>query len=189
MSLNLQNHFLIAMPSLTDPYFEQSVVYVCEHNENGAMGLVINKPIEDFSVSTMLTKLDITISDKIDTRNLERMVIAGGPVAEEHGFILHTPIPGFSSSLHLNDDVMVTTSKDILETLGSEQCPTYSLVALGYASWEPGQLESEIMENSWLTVEADPKLIFHTPINERWKAAANLLGINIQTISMQAGHA
>lgn len=187
--MNLQNHFLIAMPSLTDPYFEQSVVYICEHNEKGAMGLVINKPIDDFSVDTMLKKLEITVSDKVNKRNLQRSVIAGGPVAEEHGFILHTPIRGFLSSLHLNDDVMVTTSKDILETLGSEQSPKNSLVALGYSSWEPGQLEREIMENSWLTVEASPELIFDTPINERWAAAANLLGINIHTISMQAGHA
>lgn len=186
--MNLQNHFLIAMPSLTDPYFEQSVVYVCEHNEKGAMGIVINKPIEDFSVNTMLEKLEITISTTND-KNLEKMVIAGGPVAEEHGFILHTPIPGFASSLHLNYHMMVTTSKDILETLGSEQHPMQSLVALGYASWEPGQLESEIMENSWLTVEANPELVFNTPIQDRWQAAANLLGINIQTISMQAGHA
>lgn len=187
--MNLQNHFLIAMPSLTDPYFEQSVVYVCEHNEKGAMGIVINKPIDDFSVSTMLTKLEITISTDMNARNLEKLVIAGGPVAEEHGFILHTPISGFASSLHLNDDMMVTTSKDILELLGSEDHPMQSLVALGYASWEPGQLESEIMENSWLTVEAIPELVFNTPIADRWQAAANLLGINIQTISMQAGHA
>ncbi|EMI5490956.1 YqgE/AlgH family protein [Providencia stuartii] len=187
--MNLQNHFLIAMPSLTDPYFEQSVVYVCEHNEKGAMGIVINKPIDDFSVSTMLEKLEITISTDTNASNLAKPVIAGGPVAEEHGFILHTPIKGFASSLHLNDDMMVTTSKDILETLGSERHPIQSLVALGYASWEPGQLENEIMENSWLTVEATPELVFNTPIKDRWQAAANLLGINIQTISMQAGHA
>ncbi len=109
-------------------------------------------------------------------------------MAEEHGFILHTPITGFLSSLHLNEDVMVTTSKDILETLGGEDSPENSLVALGYSSWEPGQLEREIMENSWLTVEASPKLIFDTPINERWAAAAKLIGVNIHTISMQAGH-
>lgn len=187
--MNLQNHFLIAMPSLTDPYFEQSVVYVCEHNEKGAMGIVINKPIDDFSVDTMLKKLEITISDKVDDRNLKKPVITGGPVAEEHGFILHTPIKGFLSSLHLNDEVMVTTSKDILETLGSEHSPANSLVALGYASWEPGQLEREIMENSWLTVEASPQLIFNTPIHERWSAAAKLIGVDIYTISMQAGHA
>ncbi|EKT59387.1 YqgE/AlgH family protein [Providencia sneebia] len=187
--MNLQNHFLIAMPSLTDPYFEHSVVYVCEHNEKGAMGIVINKPIDDFSVSTMLGKLDIPISTKTNEHNLIKPVIAGGPVAEEHGFIIHTPVQGFASSLHLNEHMMVTTSKDILETLASEHHPEQSLVALGYASWKPGQLESEIMENSWLTVEANPELIFNTPIKDRWTAAANLLGVNIQTISMQAGHA
>ncbi|CAG9412210.1 YqgE/AlgH family protein [Providencia alcalifaciens] len=187
--MNLQNHFLIAMPSLTDPYFDHSVVYICEHNENGAMGLVINKPIEDFSVATMLKKLEIDVSDNTNTRNLEKMVIAGGPVSEEHGFIIHTPVTGYAASLRLNDHIMVTTSKDILETLGSDQHPMNSLVTLGYSSWEPGQLESEIMENSWLTVKADPNLIFNTPLNERWKAAGNLLGINIHNISMQAGHA
>ncbi|CRK85907.1 UPF0301 protein YqgE [Candidatus Providencia siddallii] len=187
--MNLQNHFLIAMPLLTDPYFEQSVVYVCKHNEKGAMGLVINKSIENFSVSTMLKKLEIRISYNINISNLEKPVIAGGPVAEEHGFILHTPVPGFASSLHLNDEVMVTTSKDILELLGSDQHPINTLVTLGYSSWESGQLEKEIMENCWLTVEADTQLIFNTPINERWQAAAKLLGVNIYTISMQAGHA
>ncbi|CAL1329065.1 YqgE/AlgH family protein [Candidatus Providencia siddallii] len=187
--MNLQNHFLIAMPSLLDPYFEQSVVYICKHNEKGAMGLIINKSIENFSVSNMLKKLEIRISYNINIRNLEKPVIAGGPVAEEHGFILHTPITGFASSLHLNDEIMVTTSKDILELLGTEQHPVNSLVTLGYSSWEPGQLEKEIMENCWLTVEADTQLIFDTPINERWKAAAKLLGINISTMSIQFGHA
>ncbi|MTC31683.1 YqgE/AlgH family protein [Providencia alcalifaciens] len=187
--MNLHNHFLIAMPSLTDPYFDHSVVYICEHNENGAMGLVINKPIEDFSVSEMLKKLEITISENTNTRNLEKLVIAGGPVSEEHGFIIHTPVAGYAASLRLNDHVMVTTSKDILETLGSDQHPMNSLVTLGYSSWEPGQLENEIMENSWLTVKADPKLIFDTPLRDRWKAAGDLLGIDIHNISLQAGHA
>ena len=164
------------------------MLFRSEHNEKGAMGIVINKPIDDFSVSTMLEKLEIAVSTT-NTSNLAKPVIAGGPVAEEHGFILHTPIKGFASSLHLNDDMMVTTSKDILETLGKDQQPMQSLVALGYASWEPGQLENEIMENSWLTVEATPELVFDTPIKDRWQAAANLLGVNIHTISMQAGHA
>lgn len=157
--------------------------------KKSVMGIVINKPIDDFLVSTMLEKLDITISINTYNPNLEKSVIAGGPISEEHDFILHTPMQGFASSLHLNEHMMVTRSKDILETLGSGQHSIHSLLALGYSSWEPGQFESEIMENSWLTVEANPELIFNTPIKDCWQAAVNLLGVNIQTISMQAGHA
>lgn len=187
--MKLQNHFLIAMPTLTDHYFSRSVVYLCEHDEKGAMGLVINKPIEEFSIAEMLAKLEISIADRNEAINLDTQVIAGGPVAEEHGFILHTPVEGFNSSLKLSDDLMVTTSKDVLETLGSYRQPTNALVTLGYTSWETGQLEQEIMDNSWLTVPADSSLIFSIPIHQRWQAAAALLGIDIHMISPQAGHA
>nr|WP_314266381.1 YqgE/AlgH family protein [uncultured Moellerella sp.] len=187
--MHLKNHFLIAMPTLTDPYFSRSVVYLCEHNEYGAMGLVINKPIEDFSVTNMLHKLEINTQDRDDSIILNSPVIAGGPVAEEHGFILHTPIVGFTSSLQVSDEIMVTTSKDILDILGSSQQSMKALVTLGCSRWERGQLESEIMENSWLTVPANASLLFETPLEARWASAAALLNINIHTISLQAGHA
>ena len=115
--------------------------------------------------------------------------MSGGPVAEEHGFILHTPVSGFSSSIKISDSTMITTSKDVLETLGTARQPEKTLVSLGYSSWEKGQLEREILENSWLTVEATPQIIFDTPIAERWHKAAELIGIDIHTISPTAGHA
>lgn len=187
--MNLQHHFLIAMPSLSDPYFNRSVVYICEHDQNGAMGLIINKPIAQVSIQNILQKLDIAPEDRDITIDLNRPVMAGGPLSEEHGFILHTPQSGFSSSIQISDETMVTTSKDMLEALGTPRQPKNVLMTLGYSSWETGQLEKEIMENSWLTVSAELSIIFNTPIADRWREAASLLGINIFNLAPQAGHA
>ncbi|SQI35897.1 Uncharacterized ACR, COG1678 [Leminorella richardii] len=187
--MNLQHHFLIAMPGLEDPRFAHSVVYVCEHSKNGAMGLIINKPVAELTVRGMLSQLNIDQAFKVYPEHLNRPVLDGGPLADDRGFILHTPKPGFSSSIQISDDVMITSSKDVLETLGSASQPDETLVALGYSGWESGQLEKELMENSWLTVEADSQILFHTPIDLRWPAAAQKLGVNIHTISSQAGHA
>ncbi|MBC8947689.1 MULTISPECIES: YqgE/AlgH family protein [Xenorhabdus] len=187
--MNLQHHFLIAMPSLSDPYFNRSVVYICEHDQNGAMGLIINKPIDRVSIQSILQKLDITPKDRDSTINLNRPVMAGGPLSEEHGFILHTPQSGFSSSIQISEHTMITTSKDMLEALGTSRQPKNVLMTLGYSSWEAGQLEREVMENSWLTVSAEPSIIFDTPIATRWHEAASLLGVNIYNLSSQAGHA
>ncbi|CAM3291294.1 conserved hypothetical protein [Xenorhabdus nematophila ATCC 19061] len=187
--MNLQHHFLIAMPSLSDPYFNRSVVYICEHDQNGAMGLVINKPIAQVSIESILQKLDIAPEDRDKAINLNRPVMAGGPLSEEHGFILHTPQSGFGSSIQISAQTMITTSKDMLEALGTPRQPKNILMTLGYASWETGQLEKEIMENSWLTVSAEPSIIFNTPIADRWHEAAALLGINIYNLALQAGHA
>ncbi|WP_340611177.1 YqgE/AlgH family protein [Xenorhabdus bharatensis] len=187
--MNLQHHFLIAMPSLTDPYFNRSVVYICEHDQNGAMGLIINKPIAQVSIQGILKKLEISPEDRDDNINLNSPVMAGGPLSEEHGFILHTPLSGFSSSIQISDETMVTTSKDMLEALGTPRQPENILMTLGYAGWEKGQLEKEVMENSWLTVSAEPSIIFNTPVADRWREAASLLGINIHNLALQAGHA
>ncbi|MDC9594679.1 YqgE/AlgH family protein [Xenorhabdus sp. IM139775] len=187
--MNLQHHFLIAMPSLSDPYFNHSVVYIYEHDQNGAMGLIINKPIAQVSIQSILQKLDITPKDRDDTINLNRPVMAGGPLSEEHGFILHTPQSGFGSSIQISEHTMITTSKDMLEALGTPRQPENVLMTLGCSSWETGQLEKEIMENSWLTVNAEPSIIFNTPITARWREAASLLGINISNLASQAGHA
>lgn len=187
--MNLQNHFLIAMPSLEDPYFSRSVVYICEHNENGTMGVVINKPLEQLTVLEVLSKLHIDPTPKVSSLHLDQPVFDGGPLAEDRGFILHTPLQKFSSSIQLAESVMITTSKDVLETLGTASQPPEALVALGYSGWEAGQLESELLENSWLTVEADSQILFHTPIADRWQAAAQKLGIDIHTIATQVGHA
>ncbi|KFK93411.1 MULTISPECIES: YqgE/AlgH family protein [unclassified Serratia (in: enterobacteria)] len=187
--MNLQHHFLIAMPGMQDPRFKRSVIYVCEHNENGAMGLVINKPVEQFTVESVLSKLQIEPSPRDPAISLDKPVFAGGPLADDRGFILHSPREGFASSIQISPHTMITTSKDVLETLGTPDQPTEVLVALGYAGWEQGQLEQEVLENAWLTIEADNDILFHTPIASRWREAANRLGIDIRSIANQAGHA
>jgi len=176
------------MPSLKGPIFERSVTYICEHDDQGAMGIVINVPIK-LSIHEMFKQIDIDPNERDMAALASRIVFQGGPVAEDRGFVLHTPMEGLSSSLHLSDDLMVTSSKDVLETLGTEQQPEQFLVALGYAGWEAGQLEQEVLENSWLTVPADIDIIFNTPIKDRWQKATKQLGIDIWQLSADAGHA
>ena len=190
--MNLQNHFLIAMPSLDDSTFERAVVYICEHNSKGAMGLIINHPIPDLSIQTLLNKLHITLPKHVSARRkitLSSSVLTGGPLADERGFILHSPQSGFSSSLSISPDVMITTSKDILDSIGTEHQPENVLVTLGYSSWRASQLENEIIENSWQVVDASPEILFHLPAEQRWQAAANKLGVDIHLIVKQVGHA
>ncbi|MEG3133448.1 YqgE/AlgH family protein [Rouxiella sp. T17] len=187
--MNLQHHFLIAMPGLEEPMFKRSVVYVCEHNDEGAMGLVINKLVDDFTVKNVLDKLDIDPTPRDPSINLDRPVFAGGPLADDRGFILHTPRQGFGSSIQISDQTMITTSKDVLETLGTPDQPKDVLVALGYAAWEQGQLEQELLNNSWLTIEASCDIIFRTPIADRWREAAKIMGIEISQLATHAGHA
>ncbi|MBU3895234.1 YqgE/AlgH family protein [Serratia rhizosphaerae] len=187
--MNLQHHFLIAMPTMQDPRFKRSVIYICEHNEEGAMGLVINKPVEQFTVESVLDKLKIAPADRDPAISLDKPVYAGGPLADDRGFILHTPQPGFDASIQISPETMITTSRDVLETLGTPEQPQEVLVALGYAGWEKGQLEQEVLENAWLTAEADSEILFHTPIANRWREAANRLGVDIRSIANHAGHA
>ncbi|MBR9857669.1 MAG: YqgE/AlgH family protein [Gammaproteobacteria bacterium] len=182
---SLQHHFLIAMPSLKDPFFAGSVTYICEHNDEGAMGLVINIPI-DMPLHELLHQLDM---EPDDVPEMDKQVLQGGPVAADRGFVLHSPVEGFSSSQLLADNLMITTSPDVLETLGTDQAPEHYLVALGYAGWTPGQLEQELTENSWLTIPADTALIFDTPLAQRWHQAIARLGIDARHLSSQVGHA
>ncbi|GAA5645765.1 MULTISPECIES: YqgE/AlgH family protein [Vibrio] len=187
--MNLTNHFLVAMPGMKDPYFKHSVVYICEHNEDGAMGLIINAPI-DVTVGGMLKQVDVQpVHPQLNTDSLKKPVLNGGPVSEDRGFILHKPKDHYESSVQMTDNISVTTSRDILTVLGTEAEPEDYLVALGYAGWEAGQLESELAENSWLTIEADPDVIFNTPISQRWSKAVEKLGIDAAQLSNQAGHA
>lgn len=187
--MNLTNHFLVAMPGMKDPYFQRSVIYVCEHNEDGAMGLMINAPI-DITVGKMLKQVDVQpVHPQLHTESLERPVLNGGPVSNDRGFILHHPKDQYESSIQMTDNISVTTSRDILSVLGTEAEPNKYLVALGYSGWEAGQLEIELSENSWLTIEADPDLIFNTPINERWQKAVQMLGIDASQLSSEIGHA
>ncbi|AEW44211.1 hypothetical protein SCc_017 [Serratia symbiotica str. 'Cinara cedri'] len=187
--MNLQNHFLIAMPSLQSSCFTQSVIYICEHNEKGAIGLVINKPLEQYTLAMVLSKLKIMPHTLYSSINLEKPVFAGGPLARNCSFILHTPSQNFHYSMALSEQTMITTSKDVLETLGTPEQPDDMLVALGYTGWGSGQLEQEVLKNFWLTLKADNDIIFHTSIAERWYTAANRLGIDIHVIANYVGHA
>lgn len=185
--MNLKNHFVIAMPSLNDPLFSHSVVYICEHNRDGAMGIIINKPIVELTVQTVLSRLDITPYKTC--AELEQPVFNGGPLAEEQGFILHTPQTGFSSSITISDEIMITTSLDVLKSIGSASQPTDLFLSLGYASWGYMQLEDEIIRNDWLVTPAKADIIFKYPIGERWALAAQTIGVNIETMSTQMGKA
>lgn len=188
LTMNLQHHFLIAMPALQDPIFRRAVVYICEYNEDGAMGIIINKPLENLQVEGILDKLKIPAEARLPEIRLDKPVMLGGPLAEDRGFILHTP-PVFASSIRISDNTVITTSRDVLETLGTAEQPSEVLVALGYSSWEKGQLEQEILDNAWLTAPADMNILFKTPIADRWRDAAKLIGIDILTMPGVAGHA
>ncbi|NLS12877.1 YqgE/AlgH family protein [Vibrio sp. SM6] len=187
--MNLKNHFLVAMPGMKDPYFEHCVIYICEHNDEGAMGLMINAPI-DITVGNMLEQVDVhSPHPQLMVESLKMPVYNGGPVAEDRGFILHRPHDDYESSIQMTDELTVTTSRDILSVLGTEAEPRSYLVALGYSGWSAGQLETELAENSWLTIEADAQIIFDTPITERWSKAVQKLGFDAAQLSNQVGHA
>jgi len=189
-SINLTNQFLIAMPGMSDGTFSGAVVYLCEHTDKGALGLVINKPI-DISLRSLFEKVDLTLErdDLADTP-----VYYGGPVQTERGFVLHERLSDegghYSSSLSIaGGDLEMTTSKDVLEALSNGAGPKKILVTLGYSGWGAGQLEDEISRNGWLTVDASPEIIFDTPVEARRDRALGLLGIDPRMLSQEAGHA
>jgi len=183
--VNLTNHFLIAMPNMVDPYFAKSLTYICEHNENGALGLVVNRPIE-MTLGTLFERLSLPLA----SANLGgEPVYFGGPVQTDRGFVLHQPVGQWQSTLSVRDSVGLTTSKDVLEALGQGGGPSKSLVTLGYSGWAAGQLENEIGQNAWLTVEAQNAIMFDMPADERLPAAMQLLGLDFAKLSEEAGHA
>ena len=187
--LNLSNHFLIAMPSMLDPVFGGSVVYLCEHNAGGALGVIINKPT-DMSIDVLLERIDLTLEIAPNGVPLDRKpVMFGGPVQVERGFVLHAPIGSFSSMMAVSDEIVLTTSKDVLEAVAHGTGPERILVSLGCSGWSAGQLEQEIAHNGWLTVRADPHIVFDLPIEERFSAAMRLLGIDPAMLTGEAGHA
>jgi putative transcriptional regulator len=187
--LNLSNHFLIAMPMMHDPIFGGAVVYVCEHNANGALGVIINKPT-DMTMELLFERIDLKLEINPGRAPLAASaVMFGGPVQVERGFVLHVPPGEFSSMMKVSDDISLTTSKDVLEAVASGQGPQRLLVSLGCAGWSAGQLEEEIVKNGWLTVQADPAIIFDLPIEERFNAAIKLLGIDPMMLTGEAGHA
>jgi putative transcriptional regulator len=192
--INLTNHFLIAMPGLEDAMFSKSVVYVCEHTPRGALGLVINKPA-DIKMAALFGKMDLPLMRHDLTDNL---VFQGGPVQMDRGFVLHESIftpadkPAeslYASTMSIPGGLEMTTSRDVLEALSTGSGPRKVLVSLGYSAWGEGQLETELGENSWLTVDADPAVIFDIPVEQRYDKALALLGLEAWMISSQAGHA
>lgn len=183
--MNLSNHFLIAMPSIHDQVFGGSVIYLCEHNDRGALGIVINKPT-DITIDSLLERLNLKLEIHALTN---KPIMFGGPVQDDRGFVLHSPEGQFSSMLRVSDDVVFTTSRDVLEAVAAGSGPERLLISIGYAGWNPGQLEQEIGRNGWLTVAADPSVIFELPIEERYSAAIKLLGIDPFMLVSEAGHA
>ncbi len=188
---NLTHHFLIAMPGVSDEPFVRSVVYMCEHSNRGALGLVINKP-SDISIKNLFDKVDMPLRrDDLSAQP----VFQGGPVQVERGFVLHESMStgsdesAYGSTMSIPGGLEMTTSRDILEALSTGAGPRKVFVSLGYSAWAEGQLESEIGENSWLTVQADPALIFDTPIEQRYERALGLLGLQSWMLSSGVGHA
>lgn len=185
----LTGHLLIAMPAMQDPNFSRTVTYLCEHSEQGALGIVINRPL-DMELGAIFDQLSL---EGADPALASQPVLQGGPVHQERGFVLHEPdLPGgpeFDATLAVGDGIRVTTSQDILAAMARGQGPRRALVALGYAGWGAGQLEHELRENAWLSVPASPRIIFETPFAERWREAARLLGVDVALLGSQAGHA
>ncbi|OWQ87727.1 hypothetical protein CDN99_17705 [Roseateles aquatilis] len=187
--IDLTNQFLIAMPGMADETFAGSVVYLCEHNEKGALGLVINKPIS-LTLGNLFEKVELELTDE---SMAARPVFYGGPVQTERGFVLHEPLDEqgnhYNATLAVPGGLEMTTSRDVLEALSSGAGPKRVLVTLGYSGWAAGQLEEELGRNGWITVDATPEIIFDTPIEERYEKALALLGIDPRMLSQEAGHA
>lgn len=182
---NLTNHFLIAMPGLRDGNFFHTVTYICEHNEAGAMGIILNRPT-DIHLGDILKQLEI------DTSNMENggpMIYVGGPVQTERGFLIHSSGKEWASTLQITPRISVTTSRDVLDAIAHGEGPENVFIALGYAGWAGGQLEDELSANAWLSGPASEQIIFELPAEQRWEAAAKLLGVDLNLLSSEAGHA
>ncbi len=183
--IRLANQFLIAMPSLQDPHFFHGVTYICEHTEQGAMGIMVNRPL-DIRMDEVLRQMNIDT----ELEAVRQMpIFHGGPVQRERGFVLHKPHGDWDVTMKISDGIGVTTSRDILAAIAVGEGPRHCLVALGYAGWGPGQLEREMAENAWLNVPASDAIIFDTPREQRWEAAAALHGVDLRRLSAHIGHA
>jgi putative transcriptional regulator len=183
--MNLTDQFLIAMPSLADPNFHGTVTYMCAHSEEGAMGIVINRPL-DIPLGEMLNHLEIAVSNAAVAR---LPVLQGGPVQRERGFVLHEPAGEWDSVLKVGERIGVATSRDILDAVARGEGPARVVVALGYAGWGAGQLEREVLDNAWLSVPADSSIIFDLPYEDRWASATRMLGVDPARLVGGAGHA
>lgn len=181
----LTNQFLIAMPSLTDSIFDRSVVLVCQHNEDGALGIVINK-LTDLYMKDILKELDLQIDNIPES---DTPVYFGGPVQVERGLVLHDSNNSWAATIEVGSELGLTMSKDVLEAIAEKRGPSWCIPLLGFSGWESDQLESEMQQNLWLSSPADSSILFNTPIHERWHKAASLVGIDIESMSTIAGHA
>jgi len=183
--VSLTHHFLIAMPNMADPHFAHTLIYICEHNDQGALGIVVNKPI-DMTLSALFEQINVPLAD---SGLRETKVHYGGPVQIDRGFVLHRPLGSWQSTLAISDGLGLTTSKDILEAVGHGDGPADVLVTLGYAGWAADQLEQEIAQNAWLTDAAGADVLFSEPAEMRLPAAMRLLGIDFSRLSDAVGHA
>jgi putative transcriptional regulator len=184
---SLANHFLVAMPELKDPNFYQTVTLICQHDEDGALGVVINRPIESLALHDVLSQLELEVKTAPPSRPAP--VYAGGPVHNELGLVLHEGLGEWQSTIPVGEHMGLTSSRDVLESIADGTGPQNALLSLGYAGWGAGQLESEIHQNSWLTVEAQPDLVFATPPHERWRKSMETMGLDLSRLVSGAGHA
>lgn len=184
-SVDLTGHFLIAMPAMVDKNFARTLTLVCEHNEQGALGVIVNRPI-DMSLDDLFERIDMSLESP---RFQGQPVYFGGPVQTDRGFVLHRPVGDWQSSIDVGNGLALTSSRDVLQSLGQDNEPDDVLVTLGYAGWQAGQIEWELAQNAWLTVRADPEIIFGLPPEERLIAAMQLLGVDFASLSDVAGHA
>ncbi len=180
----LNNQFIIAMPNLADPNFFHTVAYLCQHNEDGALGIVINRPM-DMKLGEIFKQMDINVTAPASA---EVPVFAGGPVQQERGFVVHTSGGDWHATMPVSETLSLTTSRDVLEAIAAGKGPKQYLIALGYAGWSAGQLEKEIMDNAWLNTPCGTQVLFDTPISLRWSAAASQIGIDINQLTAPAGH-
>lgn len=184
-NINLTDHFLIAMPAMVDSFFAKTLVYIAEHNERGALGVIVNRPI-DLRLAALFEKIEI----KVETVTFPDLpVYFGGPVQTDRGFVLHRPVGEWQSTLAVNRNIGLTSSRDVLQAVASEGSPRDILVTLGYSGWGAGQLERELADNAWLTVPAEPGILFDMPYEERLASAMECLGVSYSSLSGNAGHA
>ncbi|WP_419420316.1 YqgE/AlgH family protein [Legionella sp. D16C41] len=183
---SLANHLLIAMPSLTDPNFEKSVIYICEHHPQGTVGLIINRPTE-YSLSMVFEQLNIS---PLTQEQSQRPLLYGGPIQPERGFVIHRPSGKWRSSLPLVEDgVTVTTSNDIIRAIANGEGPQDALITLGYSGWIENQLEQEVQDNTWLVCPYKPELLYEVPFRQRWEYAGSMIGVKMSQLSSSIGHA
>jgi putative transcriptional regulator len=184
-SVNLTEHFLIAMPAMTDPYFSRTLVYIAEHNEQGALGVIVNRPI-DMNLATLFENIEVPLEAE---GFADLPVFFGGPVQTDRGFVLHRPIGAWQSTLTVNPHVGLTSSRDVLQAVAREGQPQDIMVTLGYSGWSAGQLEQELAQNAWLTVPAKAHILFDLPYEDRLASAMESLGIDFTNLAEGAGHA